>query len=388
MTTDRSWGSMGARPRVGIIINSFAGGGAERSAILVAGAWPNPQDVLLIACRDEGPLRSTVRDGALTAHLDAWPSLRSLVRFMLRLRRLVRQRKLDVLISNGYGLNQVVLLTRVLRLIRCRVVTVEQGTMSEAFIERFPSHVLRRSALWLTRALYLRSDAIVGVSHGVSQDLEETLGFPSPTATTIHNPVDVAHVEFMAGECPDVEHCEHFCALPRPIIVAAGRLVPPKGHADLIAACATAGLRHRGSLIILGEGPTRVALEELSERLGVSRRVWMPGFVDNPWWFISHADLFCLPSHHEGHPLALLEALACNVPIVAADCPSGPREILGDTPGTRLTPVADPSRLAETISELLDDPVRPDIDLSELSPTSIASRYAALVVRLPFEGHR
>src|SRR5205807_7541697 len=52
------------------------------------------------------------------------------------------------------------------------------------------------------------------------------------------------------------------------------------------------------------------------------------GWQKNPFKFLSKADLFVLPSVSEGHPLVLLEAMACKLPVVATDCPGGAREIV------------------------------------------------------------
>ena len=104
----------------------------------------------------------------------------------------------------------------------------------------------------------------------------------------------------------------------------------------------------------------------------------MPGFVENPWWFMARSDIFALSSHWEGHPLVLLEALACGIPVVSTDCASGPREILADEPGGRLAPVGDSSALAHAIDELLSSPfeAEPDINLERYKPSHVATRYA------------
>jgi len=96
-------------------------------------------------------------------------------------------------------------------------------------------------------------------------------------------------------------------------------------------------------LIILGDGELRGLLIEQSKHLGLrvynswdniqfstDFDVYFLGNLTNPFPYISKCTLFALPSSWEGFPLALCEAMACEVPVVASDCPTGPREILCD----------------------------------------------------------
>jgi len=77
--------------------------------------------------------------------------------------------------------------------------------------------------------------------------------------------------------------------------------------------------------------------------------VRVPGFQQNPWPYLYHADLFVLPSRREGFGNVLLEALALDTPAVAADCPGAMREIYGGNPAVRLVPAGDATSLAEEI---------------------------------------
>src|SRR3546814_4408454 len=89
-------------------------------------------------------------------------------------------------------------------------------------------------------------------------------------------------------------------------IVAAGRLVPNKNFGMLIEAFAQSGLP--GSLVIMGEGPLRGALEARIMQLGLEGRVHLPGFLENPFAVLKRASLFALPSNAEGFPNGLVEA--------------------------------------------------------------------------------
>ena len=102
-------------------------------------------------------------------------------------------------------------------------------------------------------------------------------------------------------------------------------------------------------------GTASVAVENVLAALDIGH-VAFAGHRANPFAYLRRCDLFCLPSLNEGMPGALLEAMACGVPVVAADCPSGPREVLTGGAFGRLVPVADPDALADAIEAVARDP--------------------------------
>ena len=109
-------------------------------------------------------------------------------------------------------------------------------------------------------------------------------------------------------------------------------------------------------LLILGEGDSRGELERLASDLDVADNVSMPGWVDNPFAYMAHAQLFVLSSNFEGFGLVLAEALACGCPCVSTDCVSGPSEILQGGEIGELVPVGDDRALAEAMQRTLDNP--------------------------------
>ena len=80
-------------------------------------------------------------------------------------------------------------------------------------------------------------------------------------------------------------------------------------------------------LYIFGDGILKTELEKIIQDLKFENRVFLMGFESNPYKYLKAADLFVFSSNHEGFPNVILEAMACELPIVSTNCPSGPNEI-------------------------------------------------------------
>lgn len=141
------------------------------------------------------------------------------------------------------------------------------------------------------------------------------------------------------------------------VLLAVGRLSREKGHADLVRALAR--LRETDpdknfKLVILGEGPERAAVEEEARRLGLVERIVYAGHATDVRPFYALADALALPSHSEGSPNVLLEAMAAGVP-VAATRVGGVPEIASDEETALLVPARDVEALAAALGRLLSD---------------------------------
>lgn len=144
-----------------------------------------------------------------------------------------------------------------------------------------------------------------------------------------------------------------------PNILALARMMPQKRLDRLLLAFARVKQRE-SRLTILGDGPERSRLERLTRSLGIEDRVAMPRFVDDvvPW--LRRADLFVLSSDFEGLPAAVIEALACNVPVVTTDCFEGARSLLAGAERCYVVPVDDSDALAAAIDRSLTVKSAPD----------------------------
>lgn len=147
--------------------------------------------------------------------------------------------------------------------------------------------------------------------------------------------------------------------LSTPSLIAIGRLHPQKGFDLLLQAFNKIQAKHPDwQITILGEGPMRSELEALRAQLKLTDRVHLPGLVTNVPEYLNQADLFVMPSRFEGFPMALCEAMAVGLPVLAADCLSGPREIIADGINGILVKTEDVDALAVGLDRLMSDPIK------------------------------
>jgi len=193
----------------------------------------------------------------------------------------------------------------------------------------------------------------VAVSEGVKEGIVDFYGTRANRVVVLPNFIDLDEIDRRAAEPGPELPADRFH------VVTVGRLQPQKGQSYLLDAFARVVAKEwprRPHLHLLGQGPLREELGRKVRDLGLAGHVTFAGFVANPLAYVKGCDLFCLPSLYEGMPVALLEAIACGVPVVATDCPSGPREVLAGGEFGRLVPAADPEALAAGIERVLRDP--------------------------------
>lgn len=267
------------------------------------------------------------------------------------LAKYLKREQPDVVIASMDYPNVVAVVARDLARAKSRVILTAHNTLSQEIARSKKRRVKAQADV--DRRYYPRADAVVTVSQGVAHDLAQTLDIAVENLTTIYNPVVSEHLEQQAAE--PLSH-PWFTGDGPPVLLAVGGFKPAKDFATLLKAFSLVRRERPLHLVILGEGRLRENLSRQAEELGISADLEMPGFVDNPYQYLSRASLFVLSSVFEGLPTVLIEALACGCPVVSTDCPSGPKEILEQGHFGTLVPMRDAHSLAKAIIQTLDTP--------------------------------
>lgn len=245
---------------------------------------------------------------------------------MLRCLRSLKRRH-DVTISFLSGMN----LLNALAGSRARTIVSERGS------KRHDVGMNPRQRMIWTRLLdpliYWRAGCVVAASEGLAHEIVTANPWAASRVLAIEGTVAAAALVDAADlpvepELQALAECE--------TVVCFGRLHVQKGYDVLLSAFALVRAeRPKARLLLIGSGPEEANLRVVAAERGLSIGaagerfdVILPGLRTNPLRYIRLGRLFALPSRYEGLPNALIEALAAGLPVLASDCPWGPRSIL------------------------------------------------------------
>ncbi len=363
--------------RVALFVSSLRGGGAERAMLDIArGLAQRGLAVDLVLVKATGPYLEFVPPEVRLIDLDSRRAVLSVSRFV----RYLRRERPAVLISTSSEINIIAIIARALF---ARGMAVAARRPSTFTMELKRGGFKERAVLRLERLLLRFADVVIANSRGAADDMVSAAPSLARLTRVIHNPVVWPDLEKNASE--PVDH-PWFQSPSTPVILAVGRLVPVKDYPTLLKAFAEVVLKsYPARLVVLGEGEDRGALRAMTTGLGIDEAVDFPGFVTNPFSYMSKASVFVLSSQYEGSPNALVQALACETRVVSTDCPSGPREILQNGALGCLVPVGDWQALGDAILKTLNNPVETERLIegtSEYSAESSIQRYYSLVWEL------
>ena len=315
--------------KIAFILQDLTGGGAERTVANLSFELSNNYDFYIIVYNGKNvsyPHKAKIIDLKLPPKRTKIGKLFNIFKRVKAVKKIKKQYKFDYTISFMFGANIVNVLSKQ----KEKIITSARNYMSIYGLSYYKK--------CKERFADKRADKVVAISKMVKYDLINNFNIPDEKIVTIYNPCDIDRIKIAAGE-----NTTFVFEKNKFYFVNIGRLVNQKGQWNLLKSFSILSNKFKNvELIILGTGPLENDLKKLTKELKIDTKVHFLGFVDNPFAYLAKSNVFVLSSLHEGLGNVILEALACELPIISTDCFAGPREIL-----------APDSDISEKTSELL-----------------------------------
>jgi len=324
---------------------SLEGGGIQKATTrLIKELIAQGVKITLVTINGSGPIRSEIPSKCQFVDLNVKRTRYS----FFPLLKYLRTSHPNIGISSQTHLNVLLIIIRLLCGYPKKLFVREHNTFTSENV--FLGNLSESIRIPLIRIFYPHCTQIIAVSESVANSIKLFTGIKE-SIRVIWNGLDISNIEekqHVSGYLQKVE-LENSCK----VIVGVGRLSKQKSFRDLLEAFSILINKIDAKLYILGEGEERELLEGKAHQLKIQDHVYLPGFIDNPYPIIANADVFVSPSSWEGFSNVIIEALACGTPIVATDCPGGPKDILQDKPFARIVEKGNPRELANGIEEIL-----------------------------------
>ncbi|MEM6631498.1 MAG: glycosyltransferase [Bacteroidota bacterium] len=312
---------------VAVLINSLAGGGAEKVVLTLTKEFVAagiPVQLILVEREQFYELPKGVKVHYLTEveKIDgSVKKLFSVYECAQKLKRIVKEENIQWVQSH---------------LIRSNYINVLSQKLGSTHKSQIVNHMLvsfdkkrgylGKGNLKLYKLLYNKADMIVSISKVMKRDLDTFFQLKNTDRhVVIYNPHDIDTIQHRTKEEP-----QSFDFDPnKRYIISVGRLVGRKRVDQLIEAYAKVRPDFPNTeVIVLGNGEEMENYQQVANRLSVQDGVHFLGHISNPFAFLSRADVFVLASEDEGLPNIIIESLICGTPVISSDCISGPRETL------------------------------------------------------------
>lgn len=309
---------------VGLLISTLNCGGAERVVSRLSSLLSENYNIYIILFEDtylcykyEGSLIN------LNIKSENYSILKKIflpIKRAKKLKSIKKEFNLDVVISFLDSPNIVNILSKYKG---CKtVVSVRNYSKREKELSTYTKIVN-----FFISKLYKKADKIIAVSKVIRNSLINDYKLDSRNIEVIYNPYDLNEICDLASEEIDNKY-KKFIAGEK-IFISVGRQMYQKGFWHLVKAFNILNkIDPETRLIIVGKDFQGGAVKQLVNDLELKDKVLLTGYQENPFKYINVSACYVLTSMFEGFPNSMVEALACGCPVIAADCKSGPREIL------------------------------------------------------------
>ena len=322
------------------IIPSLGYGGAEREVARIAALLAKTGvDSEVVCLYEEGHLSGHVEDcGATVTSLNLDRNA-SLFRRMRILTRAIKKNRYDVVHVH---------------LVTWAVIAARMAGTDAVFLTEHGLSLYKKGfAILFDRVIALLCSRVVVVAKAIMKVRQEQWKIPAKKMVYLPNSVDPSRFDFTVSK----DQLKAECGVPVDdwFVLSVGSLLPVKGHTDLIHAAAQVIAEFPNvTFAIAGGGDLYDELARQVGELDVSSRFLLLGYRDDVERLLKAADIFVMSSLREGTSIALLEAMAAGVPVVATDVGGNP-ELVSNRGTGMLVPPSSPAALAEAVSSLIRD---------------------------------
>lgn len=326
------------------IIPSLVGGGAEKVLIEIIGHLDAEKYAIsLVLFEKKGVHLLAIPDYVKIYDLKK-KNRYNFFKIILLLARLFREIEPDTTLSFMSYTNIIAILSKFLSGRKFKlVISIHIYLVLQLLYARS-----RKIKEFFYRRLFNYANFIIVPSVGIKSHLVKVFNLKQERIKIIYNPIDLFKIDKLEKEGLDNDALGKY-------ILAVGRLTKQKGYPYLLRAYSLIYKGIKEKLVILGEGEDEKKLRQLAKDLGIQERILFLGFQNNPYKFMKNASVFILSSLWEAFAIVIVEAMACGVPAISTDCPSGPSEIIINGKNGILVPPADEKAMAEAMLSLLKD---------------------------------
>ena len=342
---------MNKKAKLLFLIPSLRGGGAERVAVNLIPFLSKYFDLTLVLLENKIEYELPEADfnlisiskelNSIKGHLINTPF------HIAKFYRLVKSLSPDIVLSFMEQAN--ILNLAVSKLTKHKTIITQHVVPSKQFSHK---GLLGKVIFETSKRLYNSTQSIIAVSKGVRDDLYKSYSIKKHIIV-IPNPIDFDFIKRKSLELPGIKLTQKFFLCP-------GRLVIAHKAQDLLLRAFKKVLLSSPSVLLLfaGDGPDLFKLEALSKDLGISNNVIFLGWRKDLWPLMNCSIATVLASRYEGWPMVLIEAMAAGSPVIATDCPHGPKEILDDGRLGMLVSMEDENALSKAMIKMLSEKTR------------------------------
>lgn len=358
---------------IGFVITSLVGGGAEKVVLTLASQMVKKGhlvDIYVLTSKINYKVEPRINVNFLSS-VKKIPSLWARLFYRSAVRRFIAIVKRN---EDRHGVHDVMFYNLPEDYVLGDMASLENSYYClHTSVEQSLSDQLRRSnsryKKLKKRYSALSGKNVVAVSQGVGDELKGLSWLDVKSVQTIYNPFDPDEIRRLSTERIDERIDYKF-------LIHIGRAARLKRHDLLFSAMKKLPSEYK--LVLLSKDSRK--LRKMAESYGLSDRVELPGFQENPYKWIKKAELLVLCSDFEGFGNVLVESLICGTPVVSTDCPYGPAEILTGALSWSLCQVGDSDALADKIIQSFDTRInigKPDI-LEKVEINHVVDRYLSI----------